>query len=109
MVILKRLQGFVQRLTKLAGNLTDGDAKLASDLVVGISQAQSVRLSDTARVVNKIEGRSNDDEPKALIRTEQRLSKGLAKTQSGLDELPQAWLTLAAPAARGLKFVTVDG
>jgi hypothetical protein len=109
MGILKQLQGFVQRLTNLAGDLTDGEAKLASDLVVGISQAQSVLLSDTARVTNEIEGLSNAEDPKALIRTEQRLSKGLAKTQSGLDDLPQAWLTLAASAARRMPFVTVDG
>lgn len=109
MGILKRLQGFVQRLTNLAGNLTDGEAKLASDLVIGISQAQSVLLSESARVCNEFEGASNDDDPRALIRTEQRLSKGLAKTRSGLDELPHAWLNLAAPAVRRLKFVAVDG
>ena len=97
MSILKRLQGFVQRITKLVGELTHGEAKLASDLVIGISQTQSVLLSETARVINEIEGSSEDDDPKALIRTEHRLSKGLAKTQSGLDELPQAWLTFVAP------------
>lgn len=109
MSIMKRLRGFVQRITKLAVDLTGGEAKLASDLVVGISQTQSVLLSETARVINKIEGSSNDEDAKALIRTEQRLSKGLAKTKSGLDELPQAWLRFAAPTARRLKFVTVDG
>ncbi len=109
MSIMKRLRGFVQRITKLAVDLTGGEAKLASDLVVGISQTQSVLLSETARVINKIEGSSNDDDAKALMRTEQRLSKGLAKTKSGLDELPQAWLRFAAPTARRLKFVTVDG
>ena len=109
MSIMKRLRGFVQRITKLAVDLTRGEAKLASDLVVGISQTQSVLLSETARVINKIEGSSDDDDAKALIRTEQRLSKGLAKTKSGLDELPQAWLKFAAPTARRLKFVTVDG
>jgi hypothetical protein len=96
-------------LTKLAGDLTHGEAKLASDLVIGISQAQSVLLSESARVINEIEGSSDDDDPKALIRTEQRLSKGLAKRQSGLDELPQAWLKFVAPTVRHLKFVTVDG
>jgi hypothetical protein len=96
-------------VTKLAGELTRGEAKLASDLVVGISQAQNVLLSDSARAINKIEGLSNKDDPNALIRTEQRLSKGLAKTQSGLDELPQAWLKFVAPTVRRLKFVTVDG
>lgn len=109
MSILKRLQGFVQRLTKLAGNLTDGEAKLTSDLVTGISQTQSVLLSESARVLNEIDGLSNDDEPHALIRTEQRLSKGLAKRESGLDELPQAWLKFVTPTVRRLKFVTVDG
>jgi hypothetical protein len=109
MSILKRLQGFVQRITKLVGDLTHGEVKLVSDLVVGISQTQSVLLSETARVINEIEGGSEDDDPKALIRTEQRLSKGLAKTHSGLDELPQAWLTFVAPTVRRLKFVTVDG
>jgi hypothetical protein len=96
-------------MTKLAVDLTRGEAKLVSDLVVGISQTQRVLLSETARVINEIEGSSEDDDPKALIRTEQRLSKGLAKTQSGLDELPQAWLTFVAPTVRRLKFVTVDG
>jgi len=109
MSILKRVQGFVQRLVKRAGGLTDGEAKLASDLTVGISQSQSVLLSESARVVNELEGRADEDNTKALIRTEQRLSKGLAKPNSGLDELPRAWLTLAAPTARRLKFVTVDG
>ena len=109
MSILKRLQGFVQRITKLAGDLTPGETKLASDLVVGISQTQSVLLSETARVINAIEGSSGDEDAKALIRTEQRLSKGLAKTHSGLDELPQAWLMFAAPTVRRMKFVTVDG
>jgi hypothetical protein len=109
MRIMKRLQGFVQRITKLAGDLTHGEAKLASDLVVGISQTQSVLLSETARVINETEGSSEADDAKALIRTEQRLSKGLAKTQSGLDELPQAWLKFVAPTARRLRFVTVDG
>jgi hypothetical protein len=107
MSILKRVRGFVQRLVKRAGGLTNGEAKLASDLVVGISQTQSVLLSESARVINEIEGRAEEDD--ALIRTEQRLSKGLAKLQSGLDELPRAWLTLAAPTVRRLKFVTVDG
>jgi hypothetical protein len=109
MHIMKRLREFVQRITKLAGNLTPGEAKLTSDLVVGISQTQSVLLSETARVINEIEGTSGEDEAKALIRTEQRLSKGLAKTQSGLDKLPQAWLKFAAPTVRRLQFVTVDG
>ena len=109
MNIMKRLREFVQRMTKLAGGLTPGEAKLTSDIVVGISQTQSVLLSETARVINEIEGTSDDDDAKALIRTEQRLSKGLAKTQSGLDELPQAWLKFAAPTVRRLKFVTVDG
>ena len=109
MSIMKQLRGFVERITNLAGKLTHGEAKLASDLVVGISQTQSVLLSETARVVNEIEGSAEDDDPKALIRTEQRLSKGLAKTHSGLDELPQAWLKFAAPTVRRLKFVTVDG
>ena len=109
MSIMKRLRGFVQRMTKLAVDLTRGEAKLASDLVLGISQTQSVLLSETARVINEIEGSSEDDDPKALLRTEQRLSKGLAKTQSGLDDLPQAWLTFVAPTVRRLKFVTVDG
>ena len=109
MSILKRVQGLVQRLVKRAGGLTNGEAKLASDLVVGISQSQSLLLSESARVINEIEGRTEEDDAKALIRTEQRLSKGLAKLQSGLDELPQAWLTLAAPTVRRLKFVTVDG
>jgi Transposase DDE domain len=109
MSILKRARGFVQRLTNLAGELTEGEAKLTSDLVVGISQAQSVLLSETARVTNGIEGASNEDDPRALIRTEQRLSKGLAKTRSGLDELPQAWLKLAGPTVRRMKFVSVDG
>jgi hypothetical protein len=109
MRIMKRLQGFVQRITKLAGDLTHGEAKLASDLVVGISQTQSVLLSETARVINETEGSTEADDAKALIRTEQRLSKGLAKTQSGLDELPQAWLKFVAPTVRRLRFVTVDG
>jgi len=109
MKIMKRLQGFVQRITELAGDLTHGEAKLASDLVVGISQTQSVLLSETARVINEAEGSSEADDAKALMRTEQRLSKGLAKMKSGLDALPQAWLKFAAPTVRRLKFVTVDG
>jgi len=109
MSILKRLQGFVHRVTNLVVELTHGEAKLASDLVIGISQSQSVLLSEAARVINESEGSSSNDDAKALIRTEQRLSKGLAKMQSGLDQLPQAWLTLAAPTVRHLKFVTVDG
>jgi hypothetical protein len=106
---MKRLRGFVQRITKLASDLTHGEAKLASDLVLGISQTQSVLLSETARVINELEGSSGEDDPKGLIRTEQRLSKGLAKTKSGLDELPQAWLRFIAPTAHRMKFVTVDG
>jgi Transposase DDE domain len=109
MSILKRLRRSVQGITKLAGDLTNGEAKLASDLVVGISQAESVLLSESARVINEIDGSSDHGDAKALIRTEQRLSKGLAKTDSGLDTLPQAWLTFAAPTVRGLRFVTVDG
>jgi hypothetical protein len=109
MSILKRLREFVQRMTKLAGDLTPGEAKLTSDLVIGISQTQSVLLSETARVINEIEATSDEEDAKALMRTEQRLSKGLAKTQSGLDELPHAWLTFVAPTVSRLKFVTVDG
>lgn len=77
--------------------------------MLGISQTQSVLLSETARVINELEGSSGEDDPKGLIRTEQRLSKGLAKTKSGLDELPQAWLRFVAPTAHRMKFVTVDG
>jgi hypothetical protein len=102
MSILKRLRRSVQGIAKLAGDLTNGEAKLASDLVVGISQAESVLLSESARVINKIEGSADHGDAKALIRTEQRLSKGLAKTDSGLDALPQAGLTFAATVPASL-------
>jgi len=106
MGILKRLRESVQQITKLADRLTPAEAKLVSDLVIGISESQSVLLSNTARVVNAIEGKTEDRD---LIRTEQRLSKGLSRARSGLDELADAWVRHAAPTVRKMPFVTVDG
>jgi len=101
MKIVKRVQSFVQQVADRAG-LDDRESRLARDIVVGISQAQSVLLSEIGRVIDR-----GKDVP--LIRTEQRLSKGLRKETSKLDGLPRAYLRSVAPVARTLSFVTVDG
>jgi hypothetical protein len=99
MGILKRLQRSVQKITARAG-LSDEEARLANDLVIGISQSQSVQLSQIGRAL---------DEKAPLLRTERRLSEGLAEDASGLDRMQQAWLDEVASTAGRMPFVAVDG
>jgi len=87
MTILRRLVTSVQSITK-RGGLTPDESKLTRDLVVGISQTGSCHLSATARVLHE-----SCPPPK----TEKRLSEGLAAPDSGLDELPRAYLRSVAP------------
>lgn len=101
MSTVKRVRSFVQRVTDSAA-MEEAEAALAGDIVVGISTKKSVLLSEISRALD-----AGKDVP--LLRTEQRLSKGLRKASSGLDELPEAYLREVASVARSLPFVTVDG
>lgn len=49
------------------------------------------------------------DEPGPLIDTERRLSEQLGAKKSTLDALRDGWLKIAAPAARRMPFIAVDG
>jgi Transposase DDE domain. len=99
MGILKRLQRSVEKITSRA-RLSDDEARLANDLVIGMSQSQSVLLSQIGRALG---------EKEPLLTTERRLSEGLAEDASGLDRMQQAWLDEVAPTARRMPFITVDG
>jgi hypothetical protein len=99
MAILKRLRRSVQKIASRAG-LSDDEARLANDLVIGMSQSQSVLLSQIGRALH---------EKEPLLTTERRLSEGLAEDASGLDRMHQAWLDEVAPTAGRMPFVTVDG
>ena len=77
MSVLKRMKDFVKQIVDRIGKgigkiITPAEAKLASDLVIGISEGKTVLLSETARVVNQIENKTGTQN---LKRTEKRLSK----------------------------------
>ena len=81
--------------------MTPKETELTQDIVRGISEKGTTHLSDIARAVDK--GR---DVP--LIRTEQRLSKGLRATDSGLDRMARSYLQEVASVAKTLPFLIVD-
>jgi hypothetical protein len=99
---LKRVKSFVHQVAGRA-SLDDSDTQFATDLVVGMCTSKSVLLSEIARV---LDGDKPEDEP--LIRTEQRLSKGLLR-RTALDKVMPAFHEVVAPVACELPFVTVDG
>ena len=101
MAIVKRLKRFVQRVANRA-DLNEGETDLVQGVVRGISEKGSTRLSDIARVIDK-------GKKVPLIRTEQRLSKGLKAEHSGLDGVQGAYLREVAPVARTLPYVIIDG
>src|SRR5882724_3682820 len=82
--------------------VTRGESQLVVEIVQGISERKSVLLSEIARA-------TTDGTHEELLRQERRLSRELGKEGSGLDLLPNAYLTIAGPLASTLPFVTVDG
>ena len=98
MDIVTRLHRPVQRLLDRA-SLMPSENALATDIVCGISESKGCHLSAIARTLE-------EDVPP--IRTEQRLSKQLAKFSSNFDALPDVWLRHVAPVARRRAFVAVD-
>lgn len=98
-----QVQSFVQKvLDEVGSSITRGERKLASEIVLGISEKKSVLLSEIARA-------TTDGSHEELLRQERRLSRELKKDGSGLDALPDAYLTVVGPLASTLPFVTVDG
>ena len=101
MTMVRRLERHVQHVADRA-DMNAKDTALAKDLVLGISESGSVRLSKISNVIDK-----GKDVP--LIRTEQRLSKGLRAKESGLDNAQLGYLREVAPVARTLPYVIIDG
>jgi uncharacterized membrane protein len=95
---LRRLKRSVQKVAKVAG-LDPAETKLATDVVVGISERGSCHLSEIGRAL---------DEPGPLIATERRLSEGLSDPDSNLDAMRVGWLRSVAPIASKMPFVVGD-
>ena len=96
---IRRLKTSVQKIAKAAG-LSEADTTLAEQIVLSISRNGNCHLSEVARML---------DEAEPLIDTERRLSEQLADDASTLDALRDGWLRVAAPTARRMSFMTVDG
>lgn len=99
MSTVKRLRRSVQKILPRTLR-SDAAGKLASDMVVGISERQSVMLSEIGRAMN---------EARPLIDTERDLSESLRAEESALDMLPPSWLRYIAPVVNRMPFITVDG
>jgi hypothetical protein len=97
---IRWLKRSVQKAAKAAG-LSLEDAELAQQVIVTIARTGKVHLSEVARSV-----RGKDEN---LIDPERALSEQLGAEDSTLDGLSDGWLDVAAPVAKGLSFITVDG
>lgn len=100
---LLQAQSYVQSvLDQVGSSITLCERQVVGDIVRGISVGKSVLLSEISRA-------TTDGTREGLLRQETRLSRELSKEGSGLDLLPDAYLTMVVPVARSLDFVTVDG
>jgi hypothetical protein len=96
---IRRVKRFVQKAAR-AGGLSEADTILAEQIVLSITRNGNCHLSEVARMLNRAE---------PLIDTERELSEQLAARDSTLDAVRDGWLQIAAPAARRMSFITVDG
>lgn len=96
---IRRLKRFVQKSAR-AGGLSEADTSLAEHIVLSITRNGNCHLSDVARLLKRAE---------PLIDTERELSEQLGDDESTLDGHRDGWLKIAAPAARRMSFITVDG
>jgi hypothetical protein len=97
---IRRLKRSVQKVAK-AGGVSVEDAALVAQMVVTIARTGKVHLSEVAR---SILGRDEE-----LIDAERAVSEQLAAKHSTIDGLGDGWLRVAAPAAKRLPFIAVDG
>lgn len=94
----RRIGMFVQKLAKIA-TLSDEETGLTVDVVVGISETGSCKVSEIARA----KGGEGD-----LRELTQPVYKGLAQKTSKLDRLREAWLRMVAGVANKMPFIAVD-
>jgi hypothetical protein len=97
---IRRLKRSVQKVAR-AGGMSLKDAALVAQMVVTIARTGKVHLSEVAR---SILGRDEE-----LIDAERAVSEQLAAKHSTIDGLGDGWLRVAAPAAKRLPFIAVDG
>jgi Transposase DDE domain len=97
---IRRLKRSVQKVAK-AGGVSVEDAALVAQMVVTIARTGKVHLSEVAR---SILGRDEE-----LIDAERAVSEQLASKRSTIDGMEAGWLRVAAPAAKQLPFIAVDG
>jgi hypothetical protein len=95
---LRRIRKFVQKTAKLA-SLDAAELRLATAAVAAISRNENCLVSDIARMLGG---------KKELLEIARPLYDGLAEKYSALDNLPDAWLRLAAPTANRMPFIAVD-
>ena len=96
---IRRIRKFVHKMTIAAG-LGSKQRDVAADVVVGICRSGSCHLSKIGRALC---------ERVPLIRTERRLSEGMAAPDDETELMRLAYLDEIAPAAAAMDFVVVDG
>ena len=94
----RRIGTFVQKMAKIV-SLPRDEARLAVDVVAGISETGSCKVSDIARA------KGGDGDLRVLT---QPLYRGLAKITSKLDRMREAWVRFVAPVANRMPFIAVD-
>ncbi len=94
----RRIDKFVQKLAKNAA-LSNEETGLAVDVVAGICETGSCKVSEVARA----KGGEGD-----LRELTQPLYRGLAKITSKLDGLRVAWVSFVALVANKMPFIAVD-
>ena len=99
MKTVSRMASHVHELIEIAA-LRPAVASVVRTLLDGITATGSVVLSEALRLQVATD--------KELHAAEQRASQAL-KHEASLDDLPKAYLGLVAPAARSLRFRSLDG
>jgi len=94
----RRIKTFVQKLAKIA-SLSDDETSLAVDVVAGISETGSCKVSEIARA------KGGKGDLRDLARP---FYDGLADKKSRLDRLREAWVSFVARAANKMPFIAVD-
>jgi hypothetical protein len=97
---IRRLKRSVQKVAK-AGGVSVEDAALVAQMVVTIARTGKVHLSEVARSIL-----GHEEE---LMDAERAVSEQLASKRSTIDGMESGWLRVAAPAAKRLPFIAVDG
>jgi len=95
---LKRIGTFVQKLAKMAA-LSDEETGLVMDVVAGISETGSCKVSEIARA------KGGEGDLRELTRP---FYDGLSRKNSKLDRLWETWLRFVARVANKMPFIAVD-